>query len=147
MNQLIDLRFIKSLVIVATLLLFNSCGLMFGGSKYNGLIIVKDHPDAQITIDGVDKGKGKYLGTFNRNEVINVQVKEEGCEQITRPFRQVLRTGNFILSFLTWGIVGIGIDVATGAAFKPDHIHDPSIKKAGYKSYIFTVDYPACPKQ
>jgi hypothetical protein len=27
---------------------FNSCGVMFGGSRYEGTIVAKDHPNAQI---------------------------------------------------------------------------------------------------
>jgi hypothetical protein len=33
-----------------------SCGVMFGGSKYQGTIIAKDHPDADIYVDGQKLG-------------------------------------------------------------------------------------------
>jgi hypothetical protein len=50
----------KRISIVALLLsmtvLLNSCGVMFGGSKYQGTIIAKDHPNAEIFVDGKKLG-------------------------------------------------------------------------------------------
>ncbi|MCB9289186.1 MAG: hypothetical protein H6560_17890 [Lewinellaceae bacterium] len=42
-----------------TLLSFtsSSCGVMFGGSRYTGLIIADGHPQAQIYIDGNNVGR------------------------------------------------------------------------------------------
>ena len=43
-----------------------------------------------------------------------------------------------------WGVAGVAVDLGTGAAFKPDHKKDPSIKKVNEKYYVFTVDYSGC---
>ena len=59
-------------------------------------------------------------------------------------FDNTFRTGNFILSVLSWGVLGIGVDLGTGAAYKPDHRNDPSIEKLSDKTYRFTVEYPEC---
>ena len=70
-------------------------------------------------------------------------MKEPGCETKTQTFNKSFRTGNFILSIVSWGLVGIIVDIATGASYKPDH-HNPSVKKENTKDYTFTVDAPTC---
>ncbi|WP_260138352.1 hypothetical protein [Elizabethkingia anophelis] len=37
---------------VVTVLSLNSCGVIFGGSRYSGTINVKDHPNADIYVNG-----------------------------------------------------------------------------------------------
>lgn len=123
-----------------------SCGVMFGGTRYSGSIIVKDHPKASIYVKDRKIGKGSAMGLFSRNASLVVEVKEEGCEPETKVFNNRFRTGNFILSLLTWGIAGGVIDLASGASFKPDHIRDPAINRLSPKSYVFIVDYTGCPE-
>ena len=50
--------------------LFNSCGVMFGGSKYNGTIKVKDKPNAEIFVNGQKLGNGQATSLFSRNQPI-----------------------------------------------------------------------------
>jgi hypothetical protein len=137
----------KRISIVALLLsmtvLLNSCGVMFGGSKYQGTIIAKDHPNAEIFVDGKKLGNGQATALFPRNKELTVELKEPGCETKTQTFNKSFRTGNFILSVVSWGLVGIIVDIATGASYKPDH-HNPSVKKENTKDYTFTVDAPTC---
>jgi hypothetical protein len=138
----------KKISIVALLLsmtiLLNSCGVMFGGSKYNGTITVKDHPNAEIYVNGKKLGNGTATSLFPRNKVLAVEVRESGCETKTQTFNNVFRTGNFILSAFSWGLLGILVDIATGASFKPDHKSNPSVKKESTKDFTFTVDAPVC---
>ncbi len=128
------------------LLSLNSCGVMFGGSKYSGTINVKDHPNAEIYVDGNKLGNGQATSLFPRNRPLVVEVKEEGCETKTQTFNKAFRTGNFILSVVSWGILGIGVDLGTGAAYKPDHRSNPNIKKLSDKNYTFDIDYTNCKK-
>lgn len=138
----------KRISIVALLLcmtvLLNSCGVMFGGSKYNGTITVKDHPNAEIYVNGKKLGNGTATSLFPRNKELTVEVRESGCETKTQTFNKVLRTGNFILSAFSWGLIGIGIDLGTGACYKPDHKSNPNVKKESSKDFKFTVDGPVC---
>lgn len=138
----------KKISIVALLLsmtvLLNSCGVMFGGSKYNGTITVKDHPNAEIYVNGKKLGNGTATSLFPRNKVLAVEVRESGCETKTQTFNNAFRTGNFILSAFSWGLLGILVDLATGASFKPDHKSNPSVKKESTKDFTFTVDGPVC---
>jgi hypothetical protein len=135
---------------IATLLLLgsltlSSCGVMFGGSKYIGTINVKNHPNAQIYVDGTKVGQGTGTVVRPRNLPLTVEVKQEGCEPKTQVYHKAFRTGNFILSAAMWGIIGIAVDLGTGASFKPDHKGNPAIQKLSDKEYSFTVDYSGCP--
>ncbi len=132
-------------LIAACAFISTSCGVMFGGSKFSGSIIAQDHRDAQIYVDGQKLGKGTAIGLFPRNRPLTVELKQEGCENKSQTFNKTFRTGNFILSLLTWGWVGIAIDLGTGASYKPDHRANPSIERLTDKNYLFTVDYSECP--
>ena len=138
----------KKISIVALLLsmtiLFNSCGVMFGGSKYNGTITVKDHPNAEIYVNGKKLGNGTATSLFPRNKDLAVEVRESVCETKTQTFNNAFRTGNFILSVVSWGLLGILVDLGTGASFKPDHNSNPNVKKESTKDFTFTVDAPVC---
>lgn len=126
--------------------LISSCGVMFGGSKYNGTIIAKDHPNAEIFVNGQKMGNGQVTSLFPRDKTLFVELKQEGCPTKVQNFDKRFRTGNFILSLLTWGVAGIAIDLGTGASYKPDHVSNPSVKKNSDKDYTFSVDYSECKK-
>jgi hypothetical protein len=105
---------------------------------------VKDHPEAQIFINGTEHGKGTIAELFKRKDSLTVEVREPGCEPKTQTIHRTLRTGSFILSCVVWVLVGGIVDLSTGAAYKPDHKHDPSIKKIDFKEFEFTIDYTGC---
>ena len=132
--------------ILACTFSLNSCGVIFGGSKYAGNITVKDHPNAEIYVDGNKVGTGNANGLFSRNRPLSVEVKEDGCAPKTQTFDKTFRTGNFILSVISWGIIGIGVDLGTGASYKPAHNSNPNIQKLSDKNYNFSVDYSECKK-
>jgi len=123
-----------------------SCGVMFGGSKFSGSLIAKDHPNAEIYVDGNKLGNGTAIGLFPRNRPLTVELKQDGCESKTLTFNKTFRTGNFIASILVWGLVGVAVDLGTGASYKPDHISNPAIERLSDRSYVFTMDYSGCPK-
>lgn len=138
----------SSLLIIAITLsssiLFSSCGVIFGGSRYNANIIVKDHPNADIYANGQKVGTGSTIQSFKRNEPLSVEVKQDKCEPKTQNFSNAFRAGNFVLSLLTWGLVGIAVDLGTGASYKPDHKNNSSIEKITDKDFVFNVDYSEC---
>jgi len=125
--------------------LMSSCGVMFGGSKYNGTIIAKDHPNAEIIVNGQKMGVGQVTSLFPRDKALQVELKQDGCATKTQNFDRKFRTGNFILSVISWGIIGIAVDLGTGASYKPDH-SNPAVTKKSDKDYTFTVDYSDCKK-
>ncbi|AKA35273.1 MAG: hypothetical protein CMH48_01870 [Muricauda sp.] len=117
-----------------------SCGVMFGGSRYNGTFIAHGRPNADIYINGEKAGQGQVTKMLKRDRPVKVEIKEEGCEPITKNFDNTFRTGNFILTVISWGILGIGVDLGTGAAYKPDHRNNPSIEKLTDKNFRFSIE-------
>lgn len=133
----------RKLAVILTLSIisfqFQSCGVMFGGSRYNGTIVANGSPNADIYINGEKSGQGEVRKQLKRNQPLKVEIKEDGKETVTRNFDNTFRTGNFILSVLTWGILGIAVDLGTGASYKPDHRHDNSVEKINDKDYRFSI--------
>ena len=132
-------------VLMAMAITFSSCGVMFGGSKYQAKIVAKDHPNADIYVNGEKAGRGTATGLYHRNKPLTVELKEEGCATTTKTYKKAFRTGNFILSVVSWGLLGLVVDLGTGASYKPDHRHNPEIKKVSDKEYEFNVE-SACGK-
>ncbi len=135
------------LVSIITLFTFglSSCGVMFGGSKYYAHVIVEDHPDANIYVNGEKIGTGKANVLYPRKEAFDVEITQDGCEPIKRTYFNEFRTGNFILSVLSWGVVGIAVDLGTGASFRPGLAQYPNTKKLDINNYAYFIDYPDCP--
>jgi hypothetical protein len=134
----------SAVLLVLLCFAFSSCGVIFGGSRYAASIAVKDHPKAMISVNGNDLGKGTAVGVFKRSRPLAITVNEPGCKEQTKTFDNTFRTGNFILSLVWWGLLGVVVDLGTGASFKPDHKHDPRITKQTTKNFMFTVDYTGC---
>jgi hypothetical protein len=136
----------RKLAIILTVsiisLQFQSCGVMFGGSKYNGTIVANGNPNADIYINGEKSGQGEVRKQLKRNQPLKVEIKEAGKETVTKNFYNSFRTGNFILSVITWGILGIAVDLGTGASYKPDHRNDSAVEKINDKEYRFSVQAP-----
>lgn len=136
------------LVAISALLLsfgLSGCGVMFGGARFNGSILVKDNPAAKIYVNGNQIGRGAAIGSFPRNQPLTVELRKDGCETKTQTFNKTFRGGNFVLSLFMWGLVGIAIDLGTGASFKPDHVHDPAIQKDDFKNFTFNMTFEGCP--
>jgi hypothetical protein len=131
---------------ISSIILLNSCGVIFGGSKFRGQVAVKDHPNAEIYVDGYKLGNGQVTKLFPRNRPLYVEIKQEGCPSKNVTFDNTFRTGNFILSVISWGILGIAVDLGTGAAYKPDVNYNPNIQQLSVKDFQFTIDYSECKK-
>ena len=138
----------KKAVLLAGLITFtfslSSCGVMFGGSHYDANIKVAEHPNAQIYANGEKIGEGEVSKSLKRNKDLKIEVKQDGCEPKSQNFEKTFRTGNFILSVISWGLPGIVVDLASGASYKPDHKHNNSIEKVSDKKYNFNIDYSEC---
>ena len=126
-------------ILMAMAITFSSCGVMFGGSRYEAKIVAKDRPNADIYVNGEKVGRGTASLMHKRNKSMTVELKEDGCDTTTKVYDKAFRAGSFILSAFTWGLIGIGIDLGTGASYKPDHKHDATIKKLSDKTYQFEV--------
>jgi hypothetical protein len=117
---------------------------MFGGSRFSGSIMVKDHPNAEIYVNGNRIGQGTVVGVFPRNRALNVEVKQEGCDPKTQTFEHSFRGGNFACTIFMFGVFGILIDLGTGASYQPGYRNNPAVEKMGVDNFAFTVDYSGC---
>ena len=84
-------------------IVLNSCGVMFGGSKYQGTIIAKDHPNAEIYVKGQKLGNGQATALFPRDEELTVELREPGCETKTQTFAKAFQPQHHI----DWGTTTI----------------------------------------
>jgi hypothetical protein len=133
-------------LLLSICVLMNSCGVMFGGSKYEGTIIAKDHPNAEIYVDGQKMGNGQVTALFPRNKSLNVELRQEGCEPKKQTFENAFRVGSFIISLVSFGLVGIAVDLGSGASYKPAHNKNLAIEKVSDKKYTFNMEYTDCKK-
>jgi len=132
---------------VVLLTALQGCGIIVGGTRFNGGIVVRNNPDVMIEAEGRLVGRGSGFGRFKRGRPLQITLKQEGCEPNFVTFGKRLRTASFILSaVMTWGVYGPILDVVTGASFKPDHRNNPNVTKESYKTFIFVVDYTGCRK-
>lgn len=130
--------------LLVSILMLSSCATMFGGSYYSAAINVKDHPDAEIYVNGDKAGKGVVTGNYKRNEPLVVEIMDEGCENKEQTFGNTIRVGNVILSGITFGLIGIGIDFVTGSIYKPDHKYVDSVEKIGDSNFHFQMEFDKC---
>ncbi|GHM99236.1 hypothetical protein WSM22_07260 [Cytophagales bacterium WSM2-2] len=80
---------------------------------------------------------------------LSLTVKEKGCkdqtfEYRTRAFRGWALVGTlFTFTTSTYVPYGLGIDLATGALWKPNEA-EPGVSKHNYKNYQYTLNYTGC---
>ena len=129
-----------SVVLVATILFLSSCAAMTRTSTYNANIKT-NNPNAKIYANGEMIGTGQAKGTFKRNNDLQITVKEEGCEDYTKNITKKFGVG-FV--FINWGLAGLIVDIATGAAYKPNYNIHPEVKKVDLKNFDITIDNKNC---
>ncbi len=144
------IQFVKFLLILISLsLICSNCGVVFGGSKIGATVVVKDHPNAQVYVNGTKAEQGKIGGVYLRKKPFVVEIKQAGCDPKTQIFGNTFRTGTFLLNLLWIAppaiAVAMLVDLTTGACYKPDHKMNPAIKKDLDTNFTFTVDYSGCP--
>lgn len=128
-------------------LLFSSCATIVGGAKYNARVRVPDHPNAKISINGQYRGNGEASMLINRKEanMVNVTVQEGEDEPQTTIFSgRRFRAGTLIFDLLLGWVppipVGVIVDAATGAWWKPDD-SEPGVTKIDTDNYLYTITY------
>lgn len=131
-------------VLVLMPAVLQGCGVLFGGTHFNGEVVVRNNPSVNIRVEDRFVGRGTALGRFSRGRPLKVQLQQEGCEPQQVVFPNRVRTANFLLSFLTWSVLGAVVDVVSGASYKPDHKNNPNVTRENYKTFVFVVDYTGC---
>jgi hypothetical protein len=147
----------------------SGCGVMFGGSKYYGTVIVRNNAQALIFADGVAIGKGRVTSRFPRRGPLQIKLSYDSCAPHVQTFSSRVRGGNVVLNLMAGVLLGsvvaltiddvdgrilrepvaipLIIDIASGAAYKPDHRRNPAVIKVNRKTFLFSLDYPGCPAE
>lgn len=111
-------RIFKSctLLIVAGLLTAN-CAAIFKGSSAD--IRVNSNPSgADIIINGIDRGVTPQTMSLSRNENYVLTFKKDGYEDVNVEVKKKFDVGTTVVgNIFSWGLIGIIVDVATGAAY------------------------------
>ena len=121
---------------------------MFGTTNYNAKINVDDK-GADIYYNNAKIGKGEALTTIARKDAknINITIKKDGCEDQVRNYNTAtLRGWSIAGTVVTWGLVGVAIDGATGAWWKPN-INEQGVSKVDYMNYTYDINYDGCKDQ
>lgn len=133
------------LCFIALSSLLSSCGVIFGGSKYSASVIARNKPDVTVSLNnGMATGRGNAMGVFMRKDPLVVNVTSPDCTPQTWFFNPKVRTGNLVLSFVGFGMVGVLVDLVTGACYQPNHMGDPMIQRVSKREFVFSVDYRGC---
>ncbi|HTN16919.1 MAG TPA: hypothetical protein VL092_04500 [Chitinophagaceae bacterium] len=142
-------RIVYAAVAIACSLSFTHCATICGGSKYYAHVVVNDKPNAKIMYEGYLEGTGKAVISVKRADAkrFAFTVQQEGCSEQRYQFKS--RTfrgwalGGTIITWSYFGIpVGVVVDLATGALWKPN-VYERGIKKLDFKNFKYTVDYTA----
>jgi len=147
-------KLLSVLMLLATISILSSCATIVGGSKYYAKVQVPNDQNAIIEYNGIYQGTGEATFTAKRKDANNfsVIIKKEGCETQTKEFTQrTFRGWAFAGTVLGWtfiyGVipipVGVFVDVATGALWKPD-MNEAGVTKQDFNHYIYQINYTGC---
>ena len=110
----------KTLIYTCIILISSSmigCATIFKGSKAS--INVNSAPsDATVYINGIDKGATPQTLSLDRGEDHILTFKKDGYEDVKVEVNKKFDGATTILgNIVSWALVGIVVDVATGAAY------------------------------
>jgi hypothetical protein len=135
---------LMGIVILGIAILMNSCATIFGGTKYVAHV-TPSNKQADVYMNDIKYGTGDTKIKVKRSNNLNLTLKAEVCDDLDKMYVKEARIPIVILSFLSWGLLGIIVDFADGAAYKPD-VDIPGVQKIDDKNYKFIVDYVGCPE-
>ncbi len=145
----------RIIMVLAVSALLPSCATICGGSKYNAQVLVPNRPSAQVVYRGEVSGTGSALIIMKRKDAnkFSFTVQEKGCAPQTYNYTsRTFRGWAFAGTLLSWtGLVGgvyipwgLGVDLATGALWKPS-VAEKGIVKVNVKNFKYVVNYTGCP--
>ena len=104
------------LVVLASFLTL-SCASIFKGSSAD--IRVNSNPaGADIFINGIDRGQTPQTLSLKRNQDYVLTFKKDGYEDLNFEVSKKFDVGTAVIgNIFSWGIIGIIVDVGTGAAY------------------------------
>lgn len=147
-------KLLSVLMLLAIISILSSCATIVGGSKYYAKVQVPNDPNAIIEYDENYQGAGEASFKALRKDAnqFSVTIKKEGCEAQTKEFSQrAFRGWALAGTVIGWTVmygaipipVGVFVDIATGALWKPD-INEVGVTKQDFNHYIYIVNYTGC---
>lgn len=105
------------LCLVLACIFMSGCATIFKGSEAE--IRVNSKPsNAQIFINGIDKGSTPQTLSLDRDENHILTFKKDGYQDVNFEINKKFDGATTILgNIVSWALVGIVVDVATGAAY------------------------------
>lgn len=152
---------LKTVLLFGLAILLSSCATIVGGNKYIAKVQVNGHPDAGIYVRNRLEGRGYAAFSVRRKDAnkFSFTIKKENCLDQTFSYKKRVLRGWAILGsivgftsgvFVGGGIVpvpvGLIVDIANGAVWKPD-LGEAGIFKLDYKHYAYNIDYTGCKTQ
>ena len=113
----------KPIIYICIVLISSSmigCATIFKGSQAN--INVNSQPsNAEVYINGIDKGATPQTLSLDRDEDHILTFKKDGYEDVKVEVNKSFDAATTIVgNIFSWALVGIVVDVATGAAYSLD---------------------------
>ncbi len=148
------LKKILIFLFIGSAFFFSNCATIVGGSKYYAHVLVNGSPNAEIIYQGQSMGSGGATFRVNRNQAnkFSLIIKERGCEEQKFDYHsRIFRGWALVGTLVTWtgtsgGVPlpwGLGVDLATGAFWKPD-IMEKGVSKYSYKNFGYLINYTGC---
>ncbi|XWN38386.1 MAG: PEGA domain-containing protein [Balneola sp.] len=137
-----SLRVVSALVLMSTLSI--SCASIFKGSSAD--VRVNSNPaGANIFINGIDRGVTPQTLSLKRNSDYVLTFKKDGYEDLNFEVFKKFDIGTAVVgNIFSWGLVGIIVDVASGAAYSltPADVEAnmAGLQAAGYIDTDFETD-------
>ena len=147
---------LKRIVLVLSVSAFlSSCATICGGSKYYAQVLVPNNPNAQVIYQNEVRGTGGAFIMMKRKNAnkFSFTIRGKGCEPQTYNYtKRTLRGWAMAGTLITWtGLVsgiyipwGLGVDLATGALWKPN-VAEGGVVKVDSKNFKYVVNYSGCP--
>lgn len=124
-----------------------SCATLVGGAKYNAKIVVSNHPDAKIIVNGQYEGTGETNVILKRRKAnkLEITVQKDDCEPETTKFiRRSFRGWALAGDLLGLGLISTIVDISDGSLWKPC-VKEKGVRKENYDNFVYTIYYKAIP--
>lgn len=126
--------------------LVTACATITGSPRYVARVLVREHPKAEIFYKEQFQGRGTAVITVDRRQAnkFSLIIKEKDCkEQVVEYKSRSFRGWTLLGNFYSWSLIGIVIDFANGACWKPN-IKEWDIRKLDNKNFQYFVNYTGC---
>ncbi|MBI4398160.1 MAG: PEGA domain-containing protein [Candidatus Omnitrophica bacterium] len=117
-------KLFSMLMVFAMLCVNSGCATLVGGGSSEKVQIQSEPRGAEVFVDGISSGKTPVFVSLERRDSHQLKFKKEGYAEETRMTTK--GTNGWLWgNLLVGGIIGILIDMSTGAAYKvdPKNIH------------------------